>query len=122
MSIFRSINFFPRRVATGYSRSAALASFNHDGLELARVRRKSRYLPVWHIIFFIYLAMVIRLVVAADIGTAGYEARVHQMKNGSTIERMAAVVMEMDPVSRELAMKVRAGLAFLNERVLNREV
>lgn len=122
MSIFRSISLFPRRVATGYSRTSAVLSFNHDGLEVARVRNQGRYLPIWHLIFFIYLAMVIRLVVAADIGTAGYEARMHQMKNGSSLERMAAVVMEMDPVSRELAMKVRAGLAFLNERVLNRDV
>ena len=50
----------------------AVASFSHDGVTLARVKRKSRWLPIWHIVFVVYLAFVIRLVSMAEIGPAAY--------------------------------------------------
>ena len=120
--ILRPFSILPSRVAEGYRRSSAVFSFNHDGLEVARVRNRSRYLPLWHVIFFIYFAMIIRLVVAADIGTAGYEARMQEMREGHTLERLAARVMHMDPVSRQLAVQIRTGLTFINQRILDRRI
>lgn len=85
-------------------------SFNHDGLEIARVRHERRWLPVWHIVFFIYLGLVIRLVTMTEIGPAGYAQRMAQLENGTLVERMTAQVMQMDPVSRKIAIQVRSSL------------
>ncbi|MDF0603605.1 hypothetical protein P1J78_23020 [Psychromarinibacter sp. C21-152] len=115
------MGLFRRKVADGYRNSSAVLSFNHDGLEVARVKNRSRHLPLWHFIFFIYLALLIRLVVAADIGTSGYEARLAEMRDGNVLERAAARVMRMDPVSQEIATKLRSGLSFLEGRVLDRD-
>lgn len=113
---------FRRKVARGYQRSQAVVSFNHDGLEVARVKSTKRWLPVWHIIFFVYLALLIRLVVMADMGPSGYAQRINQLKEGNVLERMAATVMEMDPVSQALAGKIRNALGVVNERILARDV
>jgi len=115
------ITGFRRKVAHEYQRSSVVLSFNQDGLELARVKTGRRWLPIWHIIFFIYVAMLIRLVVMADMGPSGYNQRIEQLKGGNAIERAAAVVMEMDPVSRALATQIRSGLGFMNTQVFNRE-
>lgn len=122
MQVLKVYGLFRRRVSEQYQRSSSVLSFNHDGLEVARVKSRSRYLPLWHLVFFLYIALLIRLVVAADIGTAGYEARLSQMRNGNVVERAAASVMRMDPVSRVIAAKLRAGLAHVNERILDRRI
>ncbi len=122
MQALQNFGMFRRRFADQYQRSSSVLSFNHDGMEVARVRNRSRYLPLWHVVFFLYLALLIRLVVAADIGTASYEARMLQMRNGTVVERVAAGVMQMDPVSQAIALKLRAGLTVLNERILDRRI
>lgn len=90
--------------------NATVLSFNHDGMSLARVRKKNRWLPVWHFIFVIYLAMIIRLVAMAEAGPGSYGARMAELENGSTIEKIAAKIMYMDPVSRNIAINIRKGL------------
>jgi len=92
------------RIGSGYRRSASVLSFNHDGLEIARVRtRQRRWLPLWHIMVFVYLILLIRLIALADIGPAGYGNRMSEMRNGNILERSAARIMAMDPVSRRVA-------------------
>lgn len=118
----RALGRFRRRVANGYGRTSSHLSFNHDGFEVARVKTRTKYLPLWHVVFFVYLALLIRLVVAADIGTSGYEARMTEMRNGTTLERIVARVMQMDPVSQEIATRVRAGLYQINESILDRRL
>lgn len=95
----------------GLGRTNVVLRFNPDGVELTRVRSNRRWMPVWHIIFFIYMGLLIRLVVMADLGPAGYDQRMAALKNGNFIERAAAKVMDMDPVSRALAIKLRKGMA-----------
>lgn len=95
----------------GLGRTNVVLRFNPDGVELTRVRSNRRWMPVWHIIFFIYMGLLIRLVVMADLGPAGYDQRMSALKNGNFIERAAAKVMDMDPVSRALAIKLRKGMA-----------
>lgn len=95
-----------RRLPKRYDTSAVL-SFNHDGLEIARVRKKNRWLPVWHVIFFVYLVLLIRLIAMADMGPAAYANRVAQLEKGVWIERMAARIMFMDPVSQQIAITLR---------------
>jgi len=99
-----------RRVGREYRRSATVMSFNHDGLELARVKNERRWLPIWHIAVFIYLAMLIRLIAMADVGPAAYGSRLDKMSEGTMIERVAARVMAMDPVSQSIANSVRSAM------------
>ena len=107
---------FHRRVSCEYSRTASVLSFNHDGLEIARVKRRAgvRWLPLWHIVFFIYLVLLIRLVAVADIGPAGYANRMEQMRNGTVLEQAAAVIMDMDPISQRFAAKLRGFVGFIS--------
>ncbi len=87
-------------------------SFTPDGLQIARRRDRRRWLPLWHLIFFIYLVLLIRLMAMADLGPAGYAHRLEEMRGGTLLERGAAQVLRMDPVSRTLALQVRGGLAW----------
>jgi len=102
--IFASIR---RRFGSEYRRSSAVLSFNHDGLEIARVRNERRWLPLWHIAVFLYLALLIRLISIADAGPTAYANRMENLRNGNVLERFVARVMYMDPVSRSIATKVR---------------
>lgn len=89
---------------------ASVISFNHDGFEIARVRTKRRWMPAWHVIFFVYMIFVVRLITMIDIGPASYGNRVAELANGSAIERIAARVMRMDPVSHQFVIEARSGL------------
>ena len=95
---------------TGFRRSASVLSFNHDGLEVARAKKSGRWLPVWHIIFFIYIGLLMRLVSMAEVGPAAYGNRMAELEKGNVIERMTAQIMYMDPVSRSIATNIRSGL------------
>ncbi len=96
----------------GQRRSTSVLSFNHDGLEIARTKRERRWLPIWHVIFFIYLILLIRLVTMAQIGPGGYAMRMDEMQNGNAVEQVAARIMAMDPISQRLAVKIRGGLQY----------
>lgn len=104
-----------RGVAEHYRQTASVVSFNHDGLEIARVKtRRRRWLPVWHIIVFVYLILLIRLIVLADIGPVGYAARMNDMRDGTLLEKGAAKIMQPDPYTQALAAKLRRGINFIN--------
>lgn len=110
VQFWNSIAGTRRRVGEQYRHSSTVLSFNHDGLEIARVRNERRWLPFWHIAVFLYLAMLIRLVTIADIGPAAYANRMEVMNNGTFLERTAARVMQMDPVSQSIANQLRSTL------------
>ena len=46
----------------------------------------------------------------AEVGPAAYANKMALLENGTLIERIAAHVMYMDPVSREIAVNIRAGM------------
>jgi hypothetical protein len=70
-------------------------------------------MPVWHVIFFVYLILLIRLVAMAQIGPGGYAIRMDEMQSGTSLERVAARIMAMDPISQKLAIQVRGGLRYI---------
>lgn len=98
-----------RNAAVGYGFESRV-SFNHDGMEIARVKPRKKWLPVWHFIFFVYIGLLIRLISMADMGPAAFENRMAELENGTIIERVTARVMYMDPVSRAIAIDIRRGL------------
>ena len=100
-----------RGFSPGRARSAAVLSFNHDGLEIARVKTtRRRWLPLWHIVVVVYLVLLVRMVAVADIGPAGYANRIEEMRNGNALERISARIMALDPVSRKFAGHLRSGI------------
>ena len=108
--ILKSLFPFRPRSDAGSERTATVVSFNHDGLEIARVKTGRRWLPYGHLAIFLYLALLIRLVTVADIGPASYAARMERLEDGGFLERLSARVMYMDPWSRSLATDIRASL------------
>ena len=114
MRFFRRTGDREAHSGVRYSRTASVVSFNHDGLEIARSRRSTRWLPMWHIIFFVYLGLLIRLISMAEAGPAAYAHRMAKLENGSFIERTTARIMYMDPVSRAIASKLRARIKSLH--------
>lgn len=104
-----------------YSNNVVLR-FGGDGVELVRKRTNRRWLPLWHVIFFVYMALLIRLVIMADMGPGSYTARMAELENGTMIDKVAARVMAMDPVSEALARRLRASLISIRENVFEREV
>ena len=105
-----TINYLRGGFGVHYRQSAAVLSFNQDGLEIARVRHERRFLPFFHITMFFYLAMIIRLVVMAEVGPVAYASRMDQLSNGNMLERAGAFVMQMDPVSRDIATQLRSAM------------
>ena len=104
---WKSIAGYRRRVSDGYQHSSVVLSFNHDGLEIARAKKTRRWLPLWHIMVFNYLILLVRLIAVADIGPVGYQARMTEMENGNFLERTAAMIMQLDPISQEMAATIR---------------
>jgi len=103
-------------MAYGYGRSNVVLSFGQDGLAIARVKSNKRWMPIWHVIFFIYVALLIRLIIIADLGPAGYASKLSKLENGTFLERAAASAMAMDPVSQALAIRIRKSFISLNEQ------
>ncbi|MEM1389230.1 MAG: hypothetical protein AAF626_18085 [Pseudomonadota bacterium] len=93
---------------------AFVESFQHDNVALARTRSVRRSLPWVHFAAFLYLAMVLRVVSMAEMGPGSYAARVVDMRAGSAVERITAVIMQPDPISQGLAVNVRRGLRALS--------
>ncbi|KMW59305.1 hypothetical protein AIOL_004287 [Candidatus Rhodobacter oscarellae] len=65
---------------------------------------------MWHIVFFIYVVLLIRLISMVEIGPASYGHRMAQLQNGTFIERTTARVMQMDPLSQSIALRIRVGM------------
>jgi hypothetical protein len=109
-SLFNLFSRTRRRVSEQYQHSSVVLSFNHDGLEIARVKNEKRWLPIWHVAVFLYLVLLIRLIAIADVGAASYANRMEKLENGSFLEWTAAKVMQMDPISRGIATSLRGSL------------
>lgn len=73
-------------------------------------RRKMRFLPVWQLIFFVYFMLLVRILAMANMGPGTYADRIETLNQGNKLERVAAVVMYMDPVSEAMAYRIRRGL------------
>ena len=87
-----------------------VASFNHDGVELARVRKqRSSRLPIRHIVLFLLAIVSFKLFLNFDMGAAAYGAKIEEFSAGTVIEQAAAWAMTLDPVSQWILDGVRFG-------------
>ncbi len=91
------------------ARRVGVESFNHDGMMIARLKRRRLLpdLPWRHMALFLVLGMSLRLVTYSDIGPVGYADRAKNLLNGNVAEQFAATVMKMDAVTEQAAIKFR---------------
>jgi hypothetical protein len=84
------------------STARRLESFGHDGLEIARLRRHRRSLPVRQILLFLLAVISFKVFLFLNLGGAAYGAKVTELSEGILIERVAGYGMALDPVSKYL--------------------
>lgn len=88
-----------RKLANGYE-----LHMQNDGLIVARPRRmRSAGITPRGFITFVVGFMLFKGVLIATLGVLGYEDRVVSLAQGSTVEKAGAWIMQVDPVSREIA-------------------
>ncbi|MDJ0628399.1 MAG: hypothetical protein QNJ44_09085 [Rhodobacter sp.] len=100
-------------------RSPGLNSFNHDGLQIVRYRRR-RFLdlPWRYMSLFLVLAMSLRMVTYSDLGPAGYAERAANLLDGNMAERTAGALMKLDRVSEQAAQRLRNAKRELSDLIL----
>ena len=96
------------RIARTAPRS--IESFNHDGVELARRRKHSRLYPLPQIAQFALAYIAFKVFLFLQMGAGSYGAKITLLSDGNMMERIAAKVMSLDPLSIWIIDGVRFGL------------
>ena len=78
-----------------------------DGLLIVTPKRQSRGVSLTAIVTFLGLFLLMKAVLVAQIGLQGYEDRVFLLQSGTPAERIGALIMQADPVTRYLAEIIR---------------
>ena len=78
-----------------------------DGLLIVTPKRQSRGVTLTAIVTVGGLFLVMKAVLVAQIGLQGYEDRVFLLQSGTPAERIGALIMQADPVTRYLAEIIR---------------
>ncbi|WP_417248240.1 hypothetical protein [Celeribacter sp.] len=91
-----------RKIAKG-----AIYSVNHDGLIIARPRRRSVRFPVRILFLAIACVFLFKATVLATIGAGNYNARVATLAEGTSAEKAAAWVMSADSATVWLATQLK---------------
>ncbi|MCA0044018.1 hypothetical protein [Celeribacter litoreus] len=74
-------------------------SVDHDGTIVARARRRSFRRPLHILVMAIAGLMLFKVVVFAALGPGTYNARVAELQEGSSVERVGAWVMEAGDIT-----------------------
>lgn len=90
-----------RQMSRGY-----VTSVNHDGLIIARPRRKSSRLPLRGLFLSLAVLLTFKGFVYAQIGEAAYTDRVNLLANGTIVERIGAYAMHADPATLWIARQI----------------
>ncbi len=88
-------------------RSRSVESFNHDGMELARRRRHRRVLPIRQILQFALAVLAFKIFLFIQIGAVAYNGKMAELSEGNMLERAAAAIMVLDPVSKGVVTAIR---------------
>lgn len=94
----RRIDRHHRKLSHGY-----VASMNHDGLVIARPRRKSSGTPLRGLFLCLLVLMVFKGFLYAHLGEPAYGDRVALLEGGTVVEKMGAYAMKADPVTTWIA-------------------
>lgn len=104
---FRSQGQSPYRIHPQKFRS--LESFNHDGFEIARRRPSRRGFPWQQVLYFAVAVVAFKIFLFFEMGGGAYGAKIEALKDGTTLEQVAAVAMTLDPVSQYVVDAIRFG-------------
>jgi hypothetical protein len=78
-------------------------SVGHDGLVVAKPRRISLRFPLRGLLLAAFAVIGFKAFAFAYLGEPGYHDRIAGLAQGTTSERMAAWVMQADPVTRAVS-------------------
>ncbi|MEL7115038.1 MAG: hypothetical protein AAGP08_05515 [Pseudomonadota bacterium] len=88
-----------------------LETFQHDGVEVARRRRRSKWrLPIREIVLFALAIVAFKVFLYIELGGAAYGAKVEQLLAAEGSERWAGYAMQIDPVTAFVIETLRTGL------------
>ena len=104
------INKRHKKTGGGNATGRYVNSVNHDGLVVARVRRRGPSFP-WKGVALCFLAFFIfKGFMLAQLGEATYNDRVAKLQAGTVIEQTGAYVMSVDPVTNWVAAQIQSVL------------
>ena len=78
-------------------KSGVVTTVNHDGLVIARARRKSGDSPLFGVLFFVAAFFLFKAFLLVSDGQEGYAERLASLQSGTTVEQAAAWAMQADP-------------------------
>ena len=94
----RRIDRTKRTLAQGY-----VTTVNHDGLIIARPRRKTSHFPYRALFLGLLILLAFKGFLFANLGPEAYQDQVAILQSGTAIEKVGAYVMKADPVTIWLA-------------------
>ena len=102
----KRINKRHHKIATnGY-----ITSVNHDGLIIAKVRRRGPRFPWKGIALGFVLFFAFKGFLLSQLGAATYNDRVDLLRNGTFIEEAGAYAMSADPVTVWVSQQINTVL------------
>ncbi len=76
--------------------------FNLDGVEIARIRRKRRWVPWRQVYLFVLAVLAFKIALYFNLGPGAYGGMIDEMLQGNTLERMGGILLTLDPISEAL--------------------
>src|SRR5690606_4433487 len=107
-SFARRVNQVMRRhsrLSKGY-----LLTVGHDGLVVARPRRLGLRFPLRGLLLAFLTVVGFKAFAFAWLGESGYHERLSALGQGTTAEKLAAWVMQPDPLARTVASAIASYL------------
>ncbi len=92
------------------NRSGVVHSVNHDGLIVARPRRRSLRFPLRGLLLLIAAGFAFKGYLLADLGPATYGDRVSVLQAGTIVEQGGAWLMQADPATVWIAEQINSYL------------
>lgn len=77
----------------------AVHSVNHDGLIIARARRRGLNFPVKGLLMIVCVVVGFKVLALQSIGERQYAERQAVLENGTSAEKVGAYVMQIDPIT-----------------------
>ncbi len=90
----RRIDRHHKKLARGY-----ITSINHDGLIVARPRRRTSLFPLRGLFLCLLTLLAFKGFLYAHLGPTSYGERVALLQSGTIVENMGAYAMKADPVT-----------------------
>jgi hypothetical protein len=107
-----SFNDFDNRITRISQKHATMKrgyslSVDRDGLIVARPKARRSGFPLKLVLMFVVGFLGFKILLVSFLGLDTYEHRVSELQNGAAVEQVGAWFMQADPITVELAAKLR---------------